>query len=371
MRVLLIGNYTADRQQSMIRYANLVLAALVNRGIEAQLMTPPIVVNRAHLAPEGLGRFVNYVDKMALAPGLIQRHARWADVVHVCDQSNSYYVPHRAAQPWVVTCHDLLAVRGSFGEATDCPATPMGRRLQQMILRGLGRARLIVPVSQYTEQDLRRFLGDALSSRVIPNALNYPYLPMPREQAIARLGRWPELPDIPFILHVGSNQARKNRETLIDAFARLCADWPGHLALAGPPLTAALQARIAGLGLQSRVRVLEQPTNQELHGLYCAAEAFAFPSRFEGFGWPIAEAQASGCPVVTSDAEPMREVAGGAAELADPNDASALAAALRRVLTDAPHRQRLIERGLRNAERFRPETMAERLVDAYTEALGG
>jgi glycosyltransferase involved in cell wall biosynthesis len=370
MRVLLIGNYIADRQQSMIRYANLVLAALVQRGIEAQLMTPPIVVNRTHLPPEGLGRFVNYVDKMGIAPGLIRRHARWADVVHVCDHSNAYYVPERKAQPWVVTCHDMLAVRGSLGEATDCPATPMGRRLQQMILRGLGRANLIVPVSHYTGQDLHRILGPARAIRVIPNALNYPYEPLPAEATAARLGRWPDLATTPFILHVGSNQARKNRETLIDAFALLQADWPGDLALAGPPLTPALNARIARHGLGDRVRVLEHPTNQELHALYCAATVFAFPSRFEGFGWPIAEAQACGCPVVTSDAEPMREVAGGAARLADPNDAEALAAALFGLLQDPAERARLVARGLENARRFAPATMAERLVEAYTAALG-
>jgi len=371
MRVLLIGNYIADQQQSMIRYANLVLAALVSRGIEAQLMVPPIIVNRTHLAPAGLGRFVNYVDKMGLAPGLIRRHARWADVVHVCDHSNAYYVPRETDQPWVVTCHDMLAVRGALGEATDCPATAMGQRLQRMILRGLGRARLITPVSHYTEQDLHRILGPAVPCRVIPNALNYPFAPMPPEQVASRLGRWPGLLNTPFILHVGSNQARKNRETLIDAFARLSTTWPGHLVLAGPALTPALSDRIARLGIGARVQVLQHPTNQELHALYCAAAVFAFPSRFEGFGWPIAEAQASGCPVVTSDAEPMREVAGGAAALADPNDADALAAALLGVVSDPVRRQALIELGHANAERFRPETMAERLVAAYQEAMGG
>jgi len=372
MRILLIGNYVADRQQSMIRYANLVLAALVNRGIEPQLMTPPIAVNQTHLAPEGLGRFVNYVDKMALAPGLIRRHARWADVVHVCDHSNAYYVPQRPDRPWVVTCHDMLAVRGSLGEDTDCPASGLGRRLQQMILRGLGRASLIATISLNTDRDLRRILGESTRSHVIPPALNYPYVPMPREWAAARLGRWPDLLEAPFILHVGSNQARKNRETLIDAFARLRkAGWPGRLVLAGPALTPALRERIERQGLSAAVRVLEQPGNQELHALYCAADVLAFPSRFEGFGWPIAEAQASGCPVVTSDAEPMREVAGGAAELADPNDAEALAAALLRVVADPARRQALVELGLRNVERYRPETMADRLIGAYSEALAG
>jgi glycosyltransferase involved in cell wall biosynthesis len=103
-----------------------------------------------------------------------------------------------------------------------------------------------------------------------------------------------------------------------------------------------------------------------LEALYNRAHALLFPSRFEGFGWPIAEAQACGCPVLCRDAAPMSEVAGGAALLRDIGDENGFAEDLLR-LRDPATREKYRELGLRNARRFHARKMSEKYLALYRE----
>jgi len=117
-----------------------------------------------------------------------------------------------------------------------------------------------------------------------------------------------------------------------------------------------------------RVVEVEEPDNELLEALYSSALVLLYPSRFEGFGWPIIEAQACGCPVICSDREPMSEVGGAAALTANVEDEAAMAGALLR-MTDPAERALWSEESLRNAERFRTDEMIERYVELY-RALG-
>src|SRR5947208_15286191 len=98
-------------------------------------------------------------------------------MVHICDHSNAMYGGSAAQTPVVVTCHDLLAVRGALGEETNCPASVTGKILQRWILRGLRRAKVVTCVSQATEADARRVVSsDTASPKVELGrlALHYP-----------------------------------------------------------------------------------------------------------------------------------------------------------------------------------------------------
>jgi glycosyltransferase involved in cell wall biosynthesis len=270
--------------------------------------------------------------------------------------------------PIVTSCHDLLAVRGALGEQTDCPASLTGKLLQRWIVKGLRAATLIACVSKATLEDARRLVlrGDAKPNlEVISLGLSYPYRKLPAEEARARLTRFSLLgKGTPFVLHVGSNLRRKNREGVLRIFARCQAQWNGLLVFAGEPLSEALRSLGRQLGIMDRILEVPGATNEILEALYNCATALLFPSRFEGFGWPIIEAQSCGCPVICSDRAPLPEVAGEAGLIHPAEDEEAFAAEIIR-LTDPEERARWSEKSLGNAQRFSIEKMTAEFISAY------
>jgi glycosyltransferase involved in cell wall biosynthesis len=288
------------------------------------------------------------------------------EIVHICDHSNAIYTSHLGATPTLVTCHDLLAVRGALGEETDCPASFTGKFLQRWILAGLRRAKAIACVSRATLRDAERLVGrgdDSPQLHLVSNGLNYPYAKQSREIVRERLAGIFDA-DRAFILHVGSNLRRKNREGVLRIFGLTKNEWNGQLVLAGDPLSDELRSVGKSLGMSNQIVVVNNPNSELLEALYSAALALIYPSRFEGFGWPIIEAQACGCPVICSDREPLPEVAGDAALLHDINDEVGFATDVLR-LRDPAERERWSEKGLRNAERYRTEKMIARYVEVY------
>jgi glycosyltransferase involved in cell wall biosynthesis len=174
----------------------------------------------------------------------------------------------------------------------------------------------------------------------------------------------------PYILHVGTLQPRKNLVRLIDAVQRLRVSEPDvELVLAGArgwladPILAAAQA--------PGVRVLGPVPDQDLAALYTGASVFAFPSLYEGFGFPVLEAQTCEVPVVCASTSSLPEVAGQGALLVDPLDTDALADALGQTLRDDTLRRRLIAAGLDNLSRFSWSTSARQVLAQLEAAAGG
>lgn len=367
LRVLLIGNYEHDRQESMQRFADLLVRELPQHGLEVRLVKPAAHLGRFKPAADGLGKWLGYVDKFALFPLALPTHLKWCDVVHVCDHSNAMYCHRTRSRPTVVTCHDFLAVRGALGEDTDCPAGLAGRHLQRWILTGLRQAGKLAAVSTYTLADAQRLVGSGPRLGLVLNGLNQPFRPVAASEVTRRLAPLlPELGERPYVLHVGSNLRRKNREAVVRVGALIKDRWPGDLVFAGQPLTAELRALAQQLGLAGRIHEVVRPDDAQLEALYAGAHAFLFPSRYEGFGWPIIEAQACACPVVCSDCGPFSEVAGDGAFIRDIADEAGMAEDLL-VLTDPVHRSRLIMRGTANLARFATARMIDEYVALYRE----
>ena len=367
MRILLVGNYPPDAQESMLRYAQLMHAGLIDAGHDAHLVAPLPALNRTGLPPRGIWKWLGYVDKYGISVPVLRRAARQADIVHICDHSNAVYAALQPDVPHVVTCHDLLAVRGAMGDDTDCPATFTGKLLQRGILRGLSKANAIACVSSATLGDLNRLIPDyAGESLLVPNALNYPYQVLDPEVAARRLSTIPDLNiQRPFLLNVGSNLRRKNREAVLQSVAAAAPAWDGQVVFAGQPLTPELHELANSLRIADRLVEVGKPSCEVLEALYNAAAALHFPSRFEGFGWPVLEAQACGCPVICGDREPLPEVSGGAALMCDPDDINGLAAAILELTGQPSLHDDLRRRGLENAARFGREAMVERFVSLY------
>jgi glycosyltransferase involved in cell wall biosynthesis len=195
--------------------------------------------------------------------------------------------------------------------------------------------------------------------------LSYPYRVLSPIETRERLAKFPALkPETPFVLHVGSNLRRKNREGVLRIFA-LCKDkWDGSLVFAGDPLSESLRSLGRELGLLDHIIEIANVDSETLEALYNRAIALLFPSTFEGFGWPIAEAHACGCPVLCVDREPMTEVAGDAALAHPVEDEAGFAADLLR-LTNSEERARWSAKALQNAKRFSTARMISEYVSLY------
>jgi glycosyltransferase involved in cell wall biosynthesis len=370
VKVLLIGNYGPDRQESMLRYAQMLRAGLLEAGHHVTLAVPRPVLNRRGRPASGVWKWIGYLDKMVLSAADLARAARQADVVHVCDHGNSFYIPGKPRKPYVVTCHDLLAVRGSLGESTDVTPSFTGHYLQRLILDGLKRATAIACVSGATMRDARRLLGDYRGQLIVaPNSLNYPYRKLEVAEVRRRLDVVSALPpDSAYVLLVGGNSRRKNREAALRAVAGIAGSWNGRLVVAGEPLSPEQRRLAQELGVMERIVELGGVSNELLEALYNGALALLFPSRFEGFGWPIAEAQACGCPVICSSSEPLPEVAGAGAILCNADDHAAFGRAIAALARNPAQRDALVTAGFANASRYDRPQLIEQFVSLYERA---
>lgn len=370
MKILLLGNYAPDRQHSMLHFSWLLESELQKAGHAVRVMRPKPRLGRAVRAGRGLSKWLGYADKFILLPLHLSRAKQWADVVHICDHAYSPYTRYLRDVPHVVTCHDLIAVRAARGEFPGVHTRWSGKRYQKMILSGLSCASHVACVSEATRSDLLRLSNrPALTTSVVHNALNFAYKPTSKGAAESRLDRLGICARERFILHVGANTWYKNHPGVVRIFARLaaspeCRDCGLMMVTRG--LTAVVKSQISECGLESRVRVLSNVSPEDLRALYSSATAFLFPSLYEGFGWPIIEAQACGCPVFTSNRPPMTEVGGNGAVYIDPEDPEGAA---ERILENLPRASRLREAGFVNARRFSAEKTVAGYLKAYTDAM--
>ncbi|ADV83223.1 glycosyltransferase family 4 protein [Terriglobus saanensis] len=370
MKVLLIGNYASDRQESMLRFGNLLQRELESRGHEVTLLQPPERLGSTTLLGSGMRKWFGYVDKFLLFPRQLRRVKRQFEVVHICDHSNAMYVKHLQDRPHVVTCHDMLAIKSAAGEVPENPTSFSGRVFQRLILSGIKQAQNVVCVSEATRNDLARISGRAPSKiAVIYNGLNYPYTPMPAEEARRQLKNLGLQTSQPYFVHIGGTVWYKNKLGLLKIYASL-REYPEfkqhRLLLLGKPLSSVLVDFVRESGLEPFVDKKSNVSNEDLRAAYSLSEGLIFPSLQEGFGWPVLEAQASGCCVFTTNRKPMTEVGGDAAVYFDPSDVPGAARAIKDALQEKAAMQL---RGLANAQKFSTERMIEQYVAEYSLAI--
>jgi len=176
----------------------------------------------------------------------------------------------------------------------------------------------------------------------------------------------------PYILFIGRLQPRKNLVRLIEAFARLAPDRPNlSLVLAGPSgwLAEPIHARVRELGLEARVLFPGYIAAADKAALLSGAQVFAYPSLYEGFGFPALEAQACGVPLLASNTSSLPEVVGDGGLLVDPFDTSAIAEGLARLLDDTMLRRTLVALGSANLRRFSWEATARTVLSVIETIL--
>jgi glycosyltransferase involved in cell wall biosynthesis len=303
-------------------------------------------------------RGVRQLTKVARAAG--------AEVVHSLHPESSPRSALHCAR--VVTCHHL----DSTVAATEWHG---GQSRVDLDRRHFQRAERIIAISRATAQeliarlDVPRHRISVVHNGIDPNL--WSAQPRPDDgPRLAALG----LRGGPYLLCVGAVDARKNVDGILFGLKRaqdlvqnrqLILVWVG-------PLSRVERIELDGLcksrGLAPSVITVGLVSDQDLAALYRHATGLVFASRREGFGFPVVEAMASGCPVITSNRSSMVEVADGAAVMVDPEDTGAIADAMVLLYGDEAERERLRRAGVERARQFTLESMVTGTVAAYREA---
>ncbi len=278
-------------------------------------------------------------------------------------------LPWRLPVPGVVTIHDLAVLH--------YPETLTFRvrwSLLPFLAHSVDRAARIVAVSYAAAADLELAFPAALGKvRVIENGVAADFEPAAAAEIVRtreRLGATNG-----YFVALGTLEPRKNLGLLLDAWELLRRNRPEAalpLILVGPDgwKNRALKSRLARLEGQG-VRHLGRIPRSELIAVLQGARALVYPSLYEGFGLPVAEAMACGVPVLVSDRSSLPEVAGDAGLLFDPTDAEGLAAALARIATDSDLARALGARGRELSRRFSWARAATQLAAVFREAVAG
>lgn len=269
--------------------------------------------------------------------------------------------------PSVVTVHDLIPFR-----LESYQARVRERAYFSAVKRNLYRATQLVAISEATRQDIETFLPSlAHKVTVIPNGIHPAFFAPPDSEALGAVVSRFGLSRQPRILYLGGYDSRKNVETLIHAAARLFLRHDGELVLVGAAGNEAVRTATQAAGIQERVIATPFVDRADLVALYHTADVFAYPSLYEGFGMPPAQALASGVAVVASDIPPLREVAGDGAIFVDPKSVDAWADALADVVDSPAQAGRLAAAGRVRARDFAWESIARRYEELYVWLVNG
>jgi glycosyltransferase involved in cell wall biosynthesis len=280
--------------------------------------------------------------------------------------ATNFLPPPTRSDAVVLVVHDLAFE--AMPEAGPGFGERWRRRFDGWLRRSAG---VIVPSASAKADLLRRHRLDEDRVRVIPHGADPFEAPAPEEteRVRARFGIGG-----PFALFVGGIEPRKNLGALVEAFAR-DGDADRWLVIAGgrtywaPKGIETLRAQVAALpeDVRRRVVLTGYVSDEEKRALLAGATVLAYPSRYEGFGFPVLEGFSAGVPVLTSSAASLPEVAGDAALLVDPNDVDAIGEGLVRLFGDAGLRERLVAAGRERLAMF----SWERAAGATAEVLRG
>ncbi|MGR3274559.1 glycosyltransferase family 4 protein [Acaryochloris marina NIES-2412] len=304
--------------KSMSRFSELIAEGMEKRGHIVEYWKPPTVFGYFGKKIPFLYKWLGYIDQYVLFPLLILWRIRYLppnSLMVFSDQALGLWVPFVKDRPHVIHCHDFLALRGSLGEILHYSPGFMGRLYQRLIRWGFSQGKYFISVSKATQDDLHRLLQTpAKLSTVVHNPLNSPFSPLHPAKSWSELKElWPDGEDKKFIMHIGSTWY-KNRLGVLQIFEQLAFDLPEmHLIMISKPTNELLSWLNDHPQLNNRINFHHNITFRQLQALYSLAEALVFPSLYEGFGWPVLEALSCGCPVVTTNAQPMTEVGGDVA----------------------------------------------------------
>ena len=345
-----ISRYFAELSQQFLEHSDL--------GVDLFTAPTPVfndyLIRGLHGRPAMPGSYPSTHLRSMARMMLRRRHRARIDVVH-----HTFYLPRFLRDfpgaKRVVTIYDMIPERfpGSF-------------RRQDFLTskrQFVDAADEVICISHSTREDMHHFLGDIRSEvRVIHLGVDADFF----ARQSAPLATWPH----EYLLFVGKRGQYKDARTLFSAFSRIKDQFAGLqlVLVGGGALTTGEVSELGTLGIADRV-THQNLADEQMPAAYRHAQAFVFPSRYEGFGLPALEAMASGTPTILCRSASLPEVGGQAAVYFEPGDVDGLAGALQEVLGSQSVRERLRMAGLERAREFPWYRTADQTAAAYSDAL--
>ena len=290
--------------------------------------------------------------------GLIKKHQ--IDIFHGLSNELPHGI-HTTKAPSVVTIHDLIFMRfPEFYKTID-------RKIyQNKVKYACASAKKIIAISEQTKEDIIRFFNvNSDKIEVVYQSISPAFFELKTSENLRSKYHLSER----FILAVGTHEPRKNQLSILKAICSEKIDI--QLVIVGKPTsyTKKLTRFITENKMETQVKFLNNISENDLAGLYQIASCSVYISHFEGFGLPVIESMASGCPVITSNVSCLPETAGGAAILCATNDFIELGIQIKTLLENENIRKELIQKGKNRAHLFHPEYFAEKMISLYTGIL--
>jgi glycosyltransferase involved in cell wall biosynthesis len=373
-RVLMLAGPFSSEHPSMNRYAQELFLALgrtpdgshshvitLEQPVERRGMSSIVDHPQTRRIDSAWSRYVAY-------PRSIRK--RTASVFHILDHGYAQLIRSIDPDRTVITCHDVIPLLAAQRVIpVEVPATVA--RTFRLRMTHLATARVVIAISEATRETLERYTSVPASRIVvIPYGVNATFTPMTRTRVPLRASAGVKETS-KIVLQVATKGRYKNTPVLLQAFAQLrsrVADVT--LVRIGAPLHPDESVLAERLGIRDSIRCIGAVSDDRtLAEWYSAADVLVFPSLWEGFGWPPLESMACGTPVVASNIPAIREVVSDAGILVSPDDASAVAAATERVLTDHALSQSLRLKGFERATRFTWANAAARTLAVYDSLL--
>tara|TARA_R110002096_G_scaffold68159_5_gene164787 strand:+ start:20715 stop:21893 length:1179 start_codon:yes stop_codon:yes gene_type:complete len=373
--------------QSMPRFLNMLEGGMRLRGHTTEIWTAPaFFFNFTKIRV--LKKWLGYLDQYIVFPLKIKRQIRGTDrntLFVFCDHALGPWVPLVKKRFNVMHCHDFLAQQAALGKLKFNKIGFSGKVYQKFIRNGYTQCHNFISVSKKTKNDLHVFLKkEPLISKVVYNGLNRTF----SEEKVSLNQLRMELSQYfnlrcknGYILHIGGNQWYKNRGGILSIYETWRFDYNNTipLILIGEKPDIELLKQYEASSFKEDIIFLSGVNDEMVNKFYQAASVFLFPSLAEGFGWPIAEAMASGCLVITTNEAPMNEVGSDAAFYIPimPNNDEELnnwvkksSVVLQKVIDLSQVETSLfVTKGLANAKRFSQDKALNAIEHIYKEIL--
>ena len=357
-----LGNYSRDIIRLMTSFFpdnSYYLFNPIKTKREASFVIPP---NTKEITPS------NFIH--GLIPGLWRSKlcisgikALKSDIYHGLSQELPFGI-HKTNIKTVVTMHDAIFMK--FPELYPASYRKIFIKKNTYSVKVADK---IIAISQQTKNDfIDYFNADPSKIDVVYQGCNNIFRQKIADEYLERIRQKYNLPEN-FMLDVGAIEKRKNLETVIRAISISKTDIPLVVVGNKTAYLIEIEQLISKLNLSKQIMFLHGVPTEELPAIYSMADLFVYPSRYEGFGIPILEALCTSTPVLTSRGSCFRETGGDAACYVDYDNAEEMASAMNKILSDTEIQKSMAEEGLKHADLFTDEKVAENLMNVYNRVL--